>query len=97
MSAMLDAAACELDGGTLADRSDAEAAALTVRHVVEREAEAIVHHAGRAGGASLLSQDPRHAGRVNDLLLYIRQSHGERDLAQLGSVIGARRGRLPGR
>ena len=97
MSAMLDAAACELDRGALSDRSDAEAAALTVRHVIEREAEAIVHHAGQAGGASLLSQDPRHASRVNDLLLYIRQSHGERDLAQLGSLIGARRGRLPGR
>lgn len=97
MTAVLEATACELDGGALADRSDAEAAALTVRHLIEREAETIVHHAGRAGGAALLAHDPRHAGRVNDLLLYIRQSHGERDLAQLGTLIGARGGRLPGR
>ncbi len=97
MGAALEVAANELDGGALADRSDAEAAALTVRHIIEREAELIVHHAGRAGGASLLAHDPNHAHRVNDLLLYIRQSHGERDLARLGSITGARHGRLPGR
>jgi hypothetical protein len=97
MSAVLDSAARQLDGGALADRSDAETAALTVRHLIEREAENIVHHAGRAGGASLLAHDPDHAHRVNDLLLYIRQSHGERDLARLGSTIGARYGHVPGR
>ncbi len=97
MTAVLDGAASELDRGALAARSDAEAAALAVRHVIEREAERIVHHAGRAGGASLLAHDPEHAHRVNDLLLYVRQSHGERDLARLGSIVGARRGRISSR
>lgn len=97
MSASLTAAAVEMDRGALNDRSVAEAAALTVRHLIEREAETIVHHAGRAGGATLLAHGPQHAGRVHDLQLYVRQSHGERDLARLGSLIGTRRGRLPGR
>ncbi len=94
MSAVLTSAATDLDRGALAERSDAEAVALVVRHIIEREAESIVHHAGRAGGASLLAHDPEHAGRVNDVLLYIRQSHAERDLARLGSLLGARSGRL---
>ncbi len=97
MEAVLEATAAELDCGGLADRVRAEVAALTVRHLVERESEAIVHHAGRAGGATLLAHDPEHAGRIHDLLLYIRQSHGERDLARLGTLIGTDRGRLPGR
>jgi hypothetical protein len=97
MSASLTEAATEVDRGALTDPVAGEIEALTVRHLVEREAETIVHHAGRAGGATLLARDPEHASRVHDLLLYIRQSHGERDLARLGSLIGARRGRLPGR
>ena len=94
MTAVLETAATELDRGDLVEPSAAESAALTVRHLVEREAETIVHHAGRAGGATLLAHDPEHASRVYDLLLYIRQSHGERDLARLGSLRGAQRGRI---
>lgn len=96
MSAVLDTVARDLDGGALEAPAEAEVAALTTRHLIEREAETIVHHAGRVGGATLLAHDPDHAHRVNDLLLYIRQSHGERDLARLGSLIGARGGRVRG-
>lgn len=33
-------------------------------------------------------QDGRHAQRVADLTIYIRQSHAERDLAELGRRAG---------
>ncbi|MBZ4576138.1 acyl-CoA dehydrogenase, partial [Mycobacterium avium subsp. hominissuis] len=42
-----------------------------------------------------LCQDGRHAQRVADLSIYIRQSHAERDLAELGRLAGRRAVRAP--
>jgi hypothetical protein len=35
-----------------------------------------------------LATDPSHAEAVADLLVYLRQSHAERDLAGLGRLVG---------
>ena len=45
----------------------------------------------RALGPAPLCQDEEHAQRVADLTIYVRQSHAERDLEQLGRQAGARR------
>ena len=55
-----------------------------VRAVVERAADEAITRTGRALGPGPLCQDAGHAQRVADLTVYIRQSHAERDLAELG-------------
>ncbi|MEV6554158.1 acyl-CoA dehydrogenase family protein [Nocardia sp. NPDC051756] len=67
------------------DRSGtARLRARTVRAVVEDAASATIDRVGRALGAGPLCADAEHARRVADLTVYLRQSHAERDLADLG-------------
>ena len=66
------------DGAILAKR---------VRATVVRACEGILHHAAHALGPGPLAQDERHAKRVADLHLYIRQHHAERDQASLGAAL----------
>jgi alkylation response protein AidB-like acyl-CoA dehydrogenase len=54
------------------------------RTVVESTANEVVARTGRALGAAPLALDADHGRRVADLGLYLRQSHAERDLEQLG-------------
>jgi hypothetical protein len=42
---------------------------------------------GRSLGAGPLAHDGPHAQRVADLSVYVRQHHGERDLAALGELV----------
>ncbi len=58
--------------------------ARTVRAVVEDAATTAIDRVGRALGAGPLCADAAHARRVADLTVYLRQSHAERDLAELG-------------
>lgn len=58
--------------------------ARAVRFTIERNATAIIDRVGRALGAKPLAHDCRHAQAVNDLQVYIRQDHAERDLECLG-------------
>ncbi|MFC8381862.1 acyl-CoA dehydrogenase [Nocardia sp. NPDC057272] len=58
--------------------------ARTVRAVVETAATETLDRVGRALGAGPLCGDRPHARRVADLTVYLRQSHAERDLADLG-------------
>ena len=51
-------------------------------------ADEAITRTGRALGPGPLCQDGRHAQRVADLSIYIRQSHAERDLAELGRLAG---------
>ena len=44
----------------------------------------MLERVGRAGGARPVSLDRDQARRAADLYVYLRQHHGERDLAQLG-------------
>ena len=84
--ALLAAAAQEVD----ADPGDVDAArlrALRVRAVAEAVVGRVLERAGRATGAGPLCTDGEHARRVADLSVYVRQHHGERDLAALGALL----------
>jgi alkylation response protein AidB-like acyl-CoA dehydrogenase len=63
---------------------DAELLALRTRAVVADTIERVLHQAGHALGPGPLAFDDDYATRVADLQLYVRQHHGERDLATLG-------------
>jgi alkylation response protein AidB-like acyl-CoA dehydrogenase len=58
------------------------------RAVVEHAVDEAIIRTGRALGPVPLCQDGRHARRVADLTIYVRQSHAERDLADLGRLAG---------
>jgi alkylation response protein AidB-like acyl-CoA dehydrogenase len=60
-----------------------------VRAAVETCALEVLDRVGRALGAGPLCQDAEHAKRVADLTVYLRQSHAERDLAELGRLAAA--------
>jgi hypothetical protein len=57
--------------------------------VVEAAAREVLDRTGRALGAGPLCRDGAHARRVADLTVYLRQHHGERDLAELGAAVAA--------
>ncbi len=82
--AMLVSAACFVDAEPHDGR--AELIARRVRAVVERAVDEAIVRTGRALGPAPLVLDGRHAQRVADLTIYVRQSHAERDLAALGKV-----------
>ena len=82
--AMLVSAACYVDAEPRGDRG--ELIARRVRAVVERAVDEAIVRTGRALGPGPLVLDARHAQRVADLTIYVRQSHAERDLAALGKV-----------
>ncbi|RYZ42491.1 MAG: acyl-CoA dehydrogenase [Myxococcaceae bacterium] len=64
-------------------REDAELVTRRVRAGVEAAAEQVLLHTGRAVGAGPLCRDARVARRMADLPVFLRQSHAERDLADL--------------
>jgi alkylation response protein AidB-like acyl-CoA dehydrogenase len=70
------------------DLEAARVRAMRFRAVVEAAATLAVDRVGRALGAAPLATDPSHAEAVADLLVYLRQSHAERDLAGLGRLVG---------
>ena len=65
----------------------AELLALRTRAVVADAVERVLHQGAHALGPAPLAFDADHAGRVADLQLYVRQHHGERDLAALGAAV----------
>ena len=83
--ALLRQTAAAFDADPKDDGQQARLLAGRTRAVVERAATEVVERVGRALGAGPLAMDPEHARRVADLGLYLRQSHAERDLADLGS------------
>jgi alkylation response protein AidB-like acyl-CoA dehydrogenase len=60
--------------------------ALEVRHLIEAGCTEVLERVGRAGGARPVSLDGDQSRRAADLYVYLRQHHGERDLAQLGRL-----------
>lgn len=54
------------------------------RAVVESTADTVIDRVGRALGPGPLATNERHLRQVADLQLYLRQSHADRDLADLG-------------
>lgn len=72
--------AAPLDGGAARYR------ALATRHAIERAASAMADRFSQAFGPRPFVTDSDTAQRIADLHLYLRQHHGERDLAQLASL-----------
>jgi alkylation response protein AidB-like acyl-CoA dehydrogenase len=83
---VLRAAADDIDAGRSAGAAGT-VAALRVRAVVADAVELTLRQVGHALGPAPLAFDDDHAQRVADLELYVRQHHGERDLAALGSAV----------
>lgn len=83
-AALLRAAAAWIDAHP---QQEARPHALRVRLAVERDAQAVLHHAGRALGAGPLCQDAALGRALADLPIFLRQSHAERDLAALGQTL----------
>ena len=84
--ALLALAAAEIDAGR-ADGADGVRWAARVREVVAAAAEEILLRVGHALGPAPLALDERHARRVADLTVYLRQHHAERDQAALGYTL----------
>jgi hypothetical protein len=68
-------------------RDDAMAWALRTRAATDAACEQALHHATRALGATTLCRDTAFARLAADLPVFVRQSHGDRDLAVLGEHI----------
>ncbi|MFC0399377.1 acyl-CoA dehydrogenase [Paraburkholderia rhizosphaerae] len=68
-------------------RADAALRAMRVRIAVEQAASAILTHVTRALGAAPLCSDAHFARAAADLPVFLRQSHAERDEADLGSAL----------
>jgi hypothetical protein len=60
---------------------------MRARLAVEAAATEVLRHATRALGAGPLCRDARFARLAADLPVFLRQSHAERDLATLGSLL----------
>lgn len=84
--AHLELAARVVDAGG-DDVADRRALAESVRAGVADAATEVVERVGRALGPAPLALDAEHAGRVADLLVFVRQHHAERDLAELGRLV----------
>jgi len=82
----LRAAADQIDSGE-ATGSAGELLAARTRGTVAGAAELALAETARALGPAPLTSDEEHARRVADLGIYVRQHHGERDVARLGSLL----------
>ena len=92
--AALHAAGCALaeaarrvDGSAATQPRAGQLLALRVRAVVAAAAETVLTEAAHALGPAPLAFDERHARRVADLQIYLRQHHAEHDLATLGRAM----------
>jgi alkylation response protein AidB-like acyl-CoA dehydrogenase len=88
--AVLGAGAALADAARAIDRGDAVGPAGVllagrVRGTVARCVDEVITRVGHALGPAPLALEGRHARRVADLTLYVRQHHAERDDAALGA------------
>jgi len=67
-------------------KGNQRALALSVRAIVESACREVLDHAGRALGAKPFCMDAQFAAMAADLPVFLRQSHAERDLAELGAL-----------
>jgi alkylation response protein AidB-like acyl-CoA dehydrogenase len=86
MEAALRVAGDEIDAAW--DAIDgAQIRALRVRHLVEQGCTNVIRRLARAYGPHPLAMDEAIARRYQELDLYVRQCHAERDLEALGRVL----------
>jgi alkylation response protein AidB-like acyl-CoA dehydrogenase len=83
-AALLHEAAAWIDAHP---RENARMWALRVRAATEGAADGVLRLASRAMGAGPLCLDRHYAQLAADLPVYIRQCHGDRDLAALGEDV----------
>nr|WP_165699824.1 acyl-CoA dehydrogenase [Stenotrophomonas nematodicola] len=69
-----------------------QADVIRVRSVVERTCVQVLDAVGRALGPAPMCLEAGHAARWSDLTVFIRQSHGDRDWAELGRAVHAQEG-----
>ena len=81
---LLQAAAAWIDAQPAAD---AQSWAMVTRAAAEDTVSDVLSHVGRALGAGPLCRDAAIAQRFADLPVFVRQSHAERDLAELGRLV----------
>lgn len=84
----LDAAGREIDAHP-ADGAAARRRALQVRHLIEQSCTDTLHRFARAYGPHPLCMDRNIALRYQETELYLRQSHAERDLEELGRNVAS--------
>lgn len=70
-------------------RADTQVLARQARAHVEACAEKVIQHVGHALGAGPFCKNPHFAQLSADLPVYLRQSHAERDLEALGTLVAA--------
>lgn len=85
--ASLDVAAAHFDADPNDRDGQAAVVARRTRGVGESSVTEVIDRVGRALGAAPLAMDRAHSRRVADLTLYVRQSHADVDLADLGRRI----------
>jgi hypothetical protein len=86
LEAYIESAGREIDKCP-ADAERACVIALTIRHLVEQVCSDVLRRFTRAYGPRPLAFDRDASRRYQELDLYIRQSHAERDLESLGRKI----------
>jgi len=86
LEAYLDSAGAEIDKQP-EDLCAAKIRALMLRHLVEQECTNILRRLPRACGPYPLAMHEQTVRRYQELDLYLRQSHAERDLEALGRGI----------
>jgi alkylation response protein AidB-like acyl-CoA dehydrogenase len=83
LHAILEQAGREIDADPEDRSGTARVRGLKVRHLIERACAEILDRFARATGPHLLAYDPYIIRQHQALALYIRQCHGERDLADI--------------
>jgi alkylation response protein AidB-like acyl-CoA dehydrogenase len=86
LEAILDHAGREIDAN-VCDVPRAQMRALSLRYLVEQECTEILRRLGRAYGPHPMVMDGAISRRCQELELYLRQSHAERDLESLGLLV----------
>jgi hypothetical protein len=86
MTSLLEHAGAEIDQDP-EDRTAAHCRALTLRHSIEQLATDCLRRFARAYGPYPLAMDGEMARRYAEADLFLRQSHGERDLEALGKAL----------
>lgn len=89
MEALLRLAGDEIDA-SWGDVNAGMVRALTVRHAVEQGCTDVLRRLARAYGPHPLAMEESIARRYQELDLYVRQSHAERDLEALGRAVAKR-------
>jgi len=87
MQASLKWAAEGIDADPENRRGESFIRALAVRHQIEQGCSDIMTRFGRTLGPRPYAFDTQTARRIAELTLYVRQSHAEKDLAELGASV----------